>query len=50
MFQISGIRDDIREIRADLKLAHGKVYEVMGEKALKSRTWSPNASAGCARI
>jgi len=32
MFQISGIRDDIREIRADLKLLTGKVYEVMGEK------------------
>jgi hypothetical protein len=32
MLQISGIRDDIREIRSDLKLLTGKVYELMGEK------------------
>jgi hypothetical protein len=32
MFQISGIREDVREIRTDLKLLTGKVYEMMGEK------------------
>jgi hypothetical protein len=32
MVQISGIREDIREIRSDLKLLTGKVYELMGEK------------------
>lgn len=32
MVQISGIREDIREIRADIKLLTGKVYEMMGQK------------------
>jgi hypothetical protein len=32
MVQISGIREDIREIRLDIKLLTGKVYELMGEK------------------
>jgi hypothetical protein len=27
MFQISGVREDMREIRSDLKLLTGKVYE-----------------------
>jgi hypothetical protein len=31
LFQISGIRDDIREMRADIKLLTGKVYEMMGK-------------------
>jgi hypothetical protein len=29
LFQISGIREDIREIRSDIKLLTGKVYELM---------------------
>jgi hypothetical protein len=29
LVQISGIRDDIREIRGDIKLLTGKVYELM---------------------
>ena len=32
LFQISGIREDIREIRSDIKLLTGKVYELMGQK------------------
>jgi hypothetical protein len=32
LFQISGIREDIREIRGDIKLLTGKVYEMMGQK------------------
>ncbi len=31
LFQISGIREDIREIRNDVKLLTGKVYEMMGD-------------------
>ena len=31
LLQISGIREDIREIRADIKLLTGKVYELMGQ-------------------
>ena len=30
--QISAIREDIREIRSDIKLLTGKVYELMAEK------------------
>jgi len=29
LFLISGIREDIREIRTDIKLLTGKVYEMM---------------------
>jgi hypothetical protein len=29
MFMISGVREDVREIRADIKLLTGKVYELM---------------------
>ena len=32
LVQISGIRDDLREIRAYIKLLTGKVYELMGQK------------------
>jgi hypothetical protein len=32
LFQISGIREDIREIRGDMKLLTGKIYEMMGQK------------------
>jgi hypothetical protein len=32
MFQISGVREDIREIRTEMRLLTGKVYELMGEK------------------
>ena len=32
MVQISAIREDIREIRQDIKLLTGKVYEMMGSK------------------
>ena len=32
LIQISGIRDDIREIRSDIKLLTGKVYELMSQK------------------
>ena len=32
LFQISGIREDIREIRADMKLLTGKVYEMMAKE------------------
>jgi hypothetical protein len=32
LFQISGIREDVREIRNDMKLLTGKVYELMAEK------------------
>jgi hypothetical protein len=31
LIQISGIRDDIREIRGDIKLLTGKVYEMMAK-------------------
>jgi hypothetical protein len=30
--QISAIREDIREIRSDIKLLTGKVYELMAQK------------------
>jgi hypothetical protein len=30
--QNSAIREDIREIRSDIKLLTGKVYELMGQK------------------
>jgi hypothetical protein len=33
LFQISGIREDIREMRGDIKLLTGKVYEMMGQKS-----------------
>jgi hypothetical protein len=29
---ISGIREDIREIRSDIKLLTGKIYELMAQK------------------
>jgi len=32
LVQISAIREDIREIRSDIKLLTGKVYELMGQK------------------
>ncbi len=32
LVQISAIREDIREIRSDIKLFTGKVYELMGQK------------------
>lgn len=32
MLQISGIREDIREINRCINLLTGKVYELMGEK------------------
>jgi len=32
LVQISAIREDIREIRSDIKLLTGKVYEPMGQK------------------
>jgi hypothetical protein len=32
MLQISGMRDDIREINRRIDLLTGKVYEVTGEK------------------
>jgi len=32
MVQIAGIREDIREMRGDIKLLTGKVYELMGQK------------------
>jgi len=32
LVQIAGIREDIREIRSDIKLLAGKVYELMGQK------------------
>jgi hypothetical protein len=31
LVQISGMRDDIRELRSDMKLLTGKVYELMGD-------------------
>jgi hypothetical protein len=31
LVQISGIREDIREIRSDIKLLTGKVYEMMAK-------------------
>lgn len=31
LLQISGIREDIRELRSDMKLLTGKVYELMGK-------------------
>lgn len=30
--QISGLREDMREIRSDIKLLTGKVYEMMAVK------------------
>jgi hypothetical protein len=33
VFQLSGIRDDIREIRSDIRILTGKVYELMGQKS-----------------
>jgi hypothetical protein len=32
LWLISGVREDIREIRADVKLLTGKVYEMIGQK------------------
>jgi hypothetical protein len=32
LIQVSAIREDIREIRSDIKLLTGKVYELMGQK------------------
>jgi hypothetical protein len=31
-FQNASIREDIRELRSDMKLLTGKVYELMGQK------------------
>lgn len=33
LIQISGIRDDIREIRRSIDLLTGKVYEMMKERS-----------------
>ena len=33
LIQIAGIREDIREIRSDIKLLTGKVYELMAQKS-----------------
>jgi len=33
LWLISGIREDIREIRSDVKILTGKVYEMMGQKS-----------------
>jgi hypothetical protein len=32
LVQISGIREGIRELRSDMKLLTGKVYEMMAQK------------------
>jgi hypothetical protein len=32
LVQINALREDIREIRSDIKLLTGKVYELMGQK------------------
>jgi hypothetical protein len=32
LIQVSAIREDIREMRSDIKLLTGKVYELMGQK------------------
>ncbi len=32
LVQISAIREDIREVRSDIKLLTGKVYELMAQK------------------
>ena len=32
LFQISGIRQDVREIRSDMKLLTGKVFELMAKQ------------------
>jgi hypothetical protein len=32
LVQISAIREDIREMRSDIKLLTGKVYELMAQK------------------
>jgi hypothetical protein len=32
LVQISSIREDIREIRSDIKLLTGNVYELMAQK------------------
>ena len=32
LVQIGGIRGDIRELRSDMKLPTGKVYEMMAQK------------------
>ena len=32
LFQMSGVRDDIRELRADIKLLTGKLYELMAQR------------------
>jgi hypothetical protein len=32
LVQISAIREDIREMRSDIKLLTGKVYEMMAQK------------------
>jgi len=32
LVQVSAIREDIRELRSDIKLLTGKVYELMGQK------------------
>jgi hypothetical protein len=32
LFMISGVREDIREIRSDIKLLTGKVYELMAQQ------------------
>jgi len=32
LVQIGGLREDIREVRFDIKLLTGKVYELMGQK------------------
>ena len=32
LVQISALREDLREMRSDIKLLTGKVYELMGQK------------------
>lgn len=41
MLQISGLREDIREINRRIDLLTGKVYELMGRKALSLTVLAP---------
>jgi hypothetical protein len=44
LFQISGIREDIREIRSDVKIITGKIADIDTRLTLIEERWKPRIS------
>lgn len=44
LFQISGIREDIREIRSDVKIITGKLADIDTRLTLIEDRWKPRIS------